>query len=67
MGFNYREAYDLPVWQRVWFLQRTSDEIKKSTDSGHSQSRAAHANSPESRAFQGNSRLNPPARLRRFT
>jgi hypothetical protein len=67
VGFSYREAYELPVWQRVWFLKRTSDEIKRSSDNGNTQSRASHANSAEQRALQGNSRLNPPPRLRRFS
>jgi hypothetical protein len=67
MGFSYKEAYLLPVWQRLWFINRTSEEIKKSAEAGNSQSRAAHANSAEQRAMQGNSRLNPPSRLRRFS
>ena len=67
MGFTYREAYILPIWQRIWFIQRLSEEIKKSSDSGSSQSRAAHTNSPDMRAMNGNHHAHAPARLRRFT
>ena len=67
MGFTYTEAYNLPIWQRVWFMERMMKEIKSSSDSGASASRAAHANSSEERALMGRHHPNAPSRLRRFT
>jgi len=66
MGFTYTEAYDLPVWQRKWFLERVNKELKNSSEKGNTNSRAAHANTPTSRQMQGRSRSHVPSRLRRF-
>ena len=67
MGFLYKEAYHLPVWQRVWFIQRINREFKEANDRNSNASRAAHDNTPDQRALEGLSRESPPARLRRFT
>ena len=67
MGFTYTEAYQLPVWQRIWFIERTNKEIKDSSKDGQAQSRAAHMNSPDARAMMGRARSQVPAKLRRFT
>ena len=67
MGFTYFEAYAIPIWQRRWFIERLNKEIKRSNEQGNAQSRAAHSNSPESRALMNKSRAQVPARLRRFT
>jgi hypothetical protein len=67
MGFSYKDAYNLPIWQRIWFIERTNKELKAANDQGSDASRAAHANSPEHRALQGRARENVPANLRRFT
>ena len=67
MGFTYREAYHLPIWQRIWFINRTNDEIKESNKQGETQSRGAHMNSPEARSMMSRARANVPAKLRRFT
>ena len=64
MGFTYHDAYTLPIWQRIWFMERIGEEFKKSSDAG---SRAAHDNTPESRSLQGRSRTHVPANQRRFT
>jgi len=63
MGFSFVECYNISIWQRVWFIERLSKEIKESGDA----SRAAHANSPDVRGMQGRHRGSPPAKLRRFT
>ena len=63
MGFTYYEAYNIPIWQRVWFIKRISKEIEKANGA----SKAAHSNSEDVRAMQGMHRANPPAKLRRFT
>jgi hypothetical protein len=60
-GFSYRDAYMLPVWQRIWFIERINKEIKAS----QGQSRAAQ--SPDQRALQGRHRTTTPANQRRFT
>jgi len=63
MGFSYKEAYRLPIWQRVWFIKRFSNEMEKANGA----SRAAHANDPQTRGLTGKHRSSPPAKLRRFT
>ena len=65
IGFTYQDAYNLPIWKRQWFLERTMKEFKDSNEkSPHN--RAAHSNSPDQRALMG-LRPDAPARLRRFT
>ena len=64
MGFTYTEAYGLPLFQRMWFIQRLNKEITKSDNQ---ESRAHHNNSPEQRMLSGKQRTQSPARLRRFT
>ena len=64
VGFSYTDAMRLPVWQRVWFIERTVEEFKKSNNE---QSRAAHSNTPDARAMMGKARSQVPANLRRFT
>jgi hypothetical protein len=61
-GFSYTECYNLPIWQRIWFIQRINNEIKKANDS-----RAAHHNDPQTRTLQNKMRNQVPAKLRRFT
>ena len=68
MGFTYYEAYNIPVWQRNWFIRRINKEFAKARDNNEPvQSKAAHTNTQEARALMGNSRQQVPARLRRFT
>jgi len=67
MGFSYGEAYRLPIWQRIWFIDRISEEFKRASESGSDVSKAAHSNSAEQRALAGRSRTNVPANQRRFT
>ena len=64
VGFSYSEAMNLPVWQRLWFIERTVEEFQKSNGE---QSKAAHANTPDMRALSGKMRHQVPANLRRFT
>jgi len=70
MGFSYIESYNLPVWQRIWFIKRLQKEIKRSQDKdGQAQqpTHAAHQNTPDARAMMGRYRHMVPAKLRRFT
>jgi hypothetical protein len=69
MGFTYWEGYNIPIWQRVWFIQRLNEEIKKSQDKdGNTQpTRAAHQNTSQMREMMGRYRSQVPANLRRFT
>ena len=60
-GFSYRDAYNLPVWQRVWFIERINKEITKS----QGQNRGHEA--PQDRATQGKHRAFAPSNQRRFT
>ena len=67
-GFTHTEAYNLPVWQRIWYLDRINQEFKRANEANNPQpNRAAHANTPEQRAMMGLHNPSPPARLRRFT
>ena len=67
MGFTFEEGYRLPVWQRIWFLERLQKELKAANDAQSGASRAAHANDAESRALMGRHRSQVPSKLRRFT
>ena len=62
-GFSYRDAYILPVWKRIWFINRINEEIKRA----NGESRAATSNTPDSRALQGRARNMVPSNQRRFT
>lgn len=69
MGFTYVEAYNIPVWQRIWFIKRLNKEIKasRSENGDYQATRAAHQNTPEAREMMGRHRNQVPANLRRFT
>jgi len=67
MGFSYVETRNIPVNYRKWFIDRFVKEMKKASEEGSSQSRAAHDNSPMQRMLKGNHRQQVPAKLRRFT
>ena len=67
VGFTYTEAYGLPVWQRIWFIERTNEEFKRANEAQSDASRAAHANTPDARQMRGMARDRVPANLRRFT
>ena len=67
MGFTYFESYSLPIWQRIWFIQRINSEIETANKANAPASRAAHDNSAESRALMNKQRAQVPAKLRRFT
>ena len=64
MGFTYVEGYNIPIWVRMWMLERLNKEIKESGKNGN---RAAHSNDAESRALMGRHRAQVPSKLRRFT
>ena len=64
MGFSFIEAYNVPIWVRMWMLERLNKEIKESGKNGN---RAAHSNDAESRALMGRHRAQVPSKLRRFT
>jgi hypothetical protein len=63
MGFSYSECYEIPIWQRIWFIERINKEIKES----QGQSRAMDTNTPDNRSMMSRSRSQVPAKLRRFT
>ena len=67
MGFSYWECYNIPTQYRVWFIQRLNKELTRASESENVPTRAAHQNSPQTRALMGLNRAEAPARLRRFT
>lgn len=66
-GFTWRETQHMPVAYKKWFIERINKELTKSHESGQTQSRALHQNSPDVRSLTGKARDNTPSRLRRFT
>jgi hypothetical protein len=66
-GFTWSEVQLLPVAYKRWFIERLNKELKQTSESGETQSRALHQNSPEVRSMQGKAREQSPSRLRRFT
>lgn len=70
-GFTYKEAFNLPVAYKKWFIERISKEIqgpeKDPDNPGSGNSRAAHHNPPDAAALMGRSRDNVPSRMRRFS
>jgi hypothetical protein len=66
-GFLWHEIIHLPVSYKRWFVERIVKELTKTSESGSTNSRALHQNSPDVRALQGNIREQTPSRLRRFT
>jgi len=70
MGFTYIEGYNIPIWQRRWFITRLNEEIKKGKEANDGQApptKAAHHNTPDVRSMMGRHRSMVPANLRRFT
>ena len=70
MGFTYVESYNIPIWQRRWFIERIQKEIKKTNEANNGEgapSRAMTQNSPDVRAMLGRHRAMVPSKLRRFT
>ena len=67
MGFTYKEAYNLQIPYKRWFINRVVMELNKSSEQGDTASKGLHANTPDVRQLQGRQRDNVPAKLRRFT
>lgn len=66
-GMTLTETMNIPVVYKRWFIERISRELSRSSESGQTQSRAVHQNSPETRSLLGKNRDQSPSRLRRFT
>jgi hypothetical protein len=66
-GFLWKEVYNLPVTYKRWFIERINKELTRTHESGNTQSKALHQNTPDIRALQGNVRAQVPSRLKRFT
>jgi hypothetical protein len=66
-GFTWSEIRNMPVFYKRWFIERINRELTRTSESGQTQSRALHQNSPETRSMQGRAREQSPSRLRRFT
>lgn len=66
-GFTWRETQHMPVYYKRWFIERIGRELNRTSESGQTQSRALHQNSPEVRQLMGKARDQTPSRLRRFT
>ncbi len=64
MGFTYSDAYALPVYRRRWFIKRFIKEVSPK-DKEPGPTRAAHLQTPETRALNGAHRTFSPNRLNR--
>ena len=62
MGMTYSDIRNLPIRYRIWFINRVVKEINKSRVT-----KGAGDNDATSRSLRGNSRVDSPARIRRFT
>jgi hypothetical protein len=67
LGMNWTESYNLPVIYKRFMIERTVQELNKSSDQGATTSKSIQANSPDVRSLQGRQRSQVPAKLRRFT
>jgi len=67
LGFTRTDIYQMPIAERMWYIERVGEEIRKASEKSDDYiTRAAHNNSPDMRELRGQ-RPNTPARLRRFT
>lgn len=70
LGFTYTEALNLPIVYKRWFIERVAKEMKGSAEEGepgNGPTKAMqHQNDPMYAAAKGKSRVQTPARLRRF-
>ena len=62
MGMTYSDVRNLPIRYRIWFINRVVKEINKTRVT-----KGAGDNDPGSRSLRGNSRVDSPSRIRRFT
>jgi hypothetical protein len=44
LGFTYRDAYNCPVWQRFWFINRLKKQFDDMKDKGASTDRGKRTN-----------------------
>ena len=63
-GFTYTECYKMPINYRLWFIRRINKEFERANQKV---SKAVHDNNPVNNMMSGRSRMQSPARMRRFT
>jgi hypothetical protein len=52
LGFTYKDAYNLPVWQRFWFINRLKEEFKQAKENNHSPTSSARSTNSGSRQIR---------------
>ena len=45
LGFTYKDAYNLPVWKRNWFVNKFIDEKKQTNEARNRESKTQTSNS----------------------
>ena len=65
-GFSYSDAYNLPIPQRVWFINRLTKEMSGDGDEGSERADKRHVNDPSLRAMLGSSHPQAPHNLKRM-
>ncbi len=65
---DWNTYYNFPVAFKRWLIKRIEREIQSAHKQGSDiPSKAMHQNTPDARAWSGKNRVNPPAKLMRFT
>jgi hypothetical protein len=44
LNFSYRDAYELPVWQRGWFIGKLKENIEKQKEMQNTQQSNRNSN-----------------------
>ena len=52
LGFTYKDAYNLPVWKREWFVNKFIDEKKKENESRNIAANSQTSNNSSRRLFK---------------
>ena len=52
LGFTYKDAYNCPVWQRFWFINRLKKELEDAKEQNKKASSNAQRNNSGSRMYR---------------
>tara|TARA_B100000927_G_C16450798_1_gene463742 strand:- start:916 stop:1158 length:243 start_codon:yes stop_codon:yes gene_type:complete len=52
LGFTYQDAYNCPVWQRFWFINRLKYEFDKAKEQKQAASSQSKRNTSGGRVFR---------------
>ena len=52
LGFTYQDAYNCPVWQRFWFINRLKFEFERAKEQNQTANSQSKRNTSGSRVFR---------------